>query len=171
MGDAGKILTGPVSLFRGAVDAAAASITTEIGYTEDGLQMAFNDTVTPLVVDEEIMPVGAVRTDVEMVLSFQIAQADLESFLYAWGLPADAYATETKTLTINPTDVVQFGSFKATGKAPSGGTRTWTFPKVAPRGQRTTALRKGQKQLIPVELLVFKPSTGAPGTAVDVAAS
>lgn len=167
MGTSANILTGPVQLFQGAAEAAEAAITTEIGYTEDGLQISYNETVQDFDVDEEIFPVAAVRTGVEMTLSFQIAEATLENFLFAYGLPASAYDDVTKTLTINPTSTVEFASIKATGKAPSGGTRTYVFPKVSVRGQRQSAIRKGQKILIPVELRVYKPATGAPATFKD----
>lgn len=167
---AGNILTGPVALFRGEVGADAAAITTEIGYTEDGLQLSYNDTITNLEVDEEIFPVGATRTGVEMTLSFQMAEATLENFLFAYGLAADAYDDATKTLEIDPTADVEYVSLKATGQAPSGGTRTYVFPKVAVRGQRQSAIRKGQKILIPVEVAVYK-GEDAPGIITDVPAT
>lgn len=169
MPTAGNLLTGPVSLFRGAAEAAEASINTEIGYTEDGLQLSYNETIQTLEVDEEIFPVGAIRTAVEMVLSFQMTEATLQNFLFAYGLPASAYDGTNKILTINPSEKVEFSSLKAVGKAPNGAgtTRTYIFPKVMVRGQRQSVIRKGQKVLIPVELLVFKPSTGAPATFKD----
>ena len=163
---AGNILTGPVALFRGEVGADAAAITTEIGYTEDGLQLSYNDTITNLEVDEEIFPVGATRTAVDMKLSFQIAEATLEHFLFAYGLAADAYDSAAKTLEIDPTAEINYVSIKATGQAPSGGTRTFVFPKVAAGGQRQSAIRKGQKILIPVELTVYK-GDDAPGVITD----
>ena len=167
MGTAGNLLTGPVQLFRGAAEAAEAAIVTEVGYTEDGLQFAYNDTIVNLEVDEETWPVGAVRTGVEMVITFQMAEATLQNLMAAYGLPASAYDGVTKTLTINPTSTVEYASLKAIGAGPGGTTRTYLFPKVAPRGGRTSAIRKGQKVLVPVEMQVYKPAAGAPATFKD----
>jgi hypothetical protein len=168
VGVSGNILTGPVSLYRGAAEAAEGAITTEIGYTEDGLAISYNETVVNLEVDEELYPVGQLRTGVEMTVSFQCAEATLQNICWAFGLPASAYDSGTKTLTIDPDTVVNYISLKATGKAPEGAaTRTYVFPKVCVRGQRQMAIRKGQKVLIPVELVVFKPSSGAPATFKD----
>lgn len=170
MGTAGNILTGPVQLFSGEAEALETGVTTEVGYTEDGLTLGYNETIVDLDVDEEIFTVGAVRTGVEMTISFQIAEATLANFLLAYGLPATAYDDTTKELSIDPTSKVEFKSLKGTGEAPEGGTRTYFFPKIAFRGQRQSAIRKGSKILIPVEAKVYKPSTGAPATYTDVAA-
>ena len=167
-GTAGNILTGPVTLFRGAAGAAASAITTEIGYTEDGLQLSYSDTQADLEVDEALMPLKAVRTGAEITLSFQMAEATLKNLLYAYGLPASAYDEGDETLTIDPAFKVEYSSLKAVGTAPGGKskTRTYVFPRVSVRGQRQTAIRKGQKVLIPVELAVYK-GTGAVATITD----
>ncbi len=165
-GTAGNILTGPVTLFRGAAGAAASAITTEIGYTEDGLQLSYGDTQADLEVDEALMPLKAVRTGAEITLSFQMAEATLKNLLYAYGLPAAAYDEGDGTLTIDPAFKVEYSSLKAVGTAPGSKTRTYVFPQVAVRGQRQTAIRKGQKVLIPVELAVYK-GAGAVATITD----
>jgi hypothetical protein len=170
--DAGNILTGPVALYRGmAGEDDATKITTEIGYTEDGLQLSYNDTLTNLEVDEEIFAVGATRTGVEITLSMQMAEATLENLLFAYGLKSSALAG--KVLTINPDSEVAQSSIKAVGKAPDGGTRTYVFPYVAPRGQHQTAIRKGQKVLIPIELAVYAGGEegDVPGIITDVPAT
>jgi len=163
---AGNILTGPVELFRGDANAAAGAIATSIGYTEDGLQLSYNDTIVNHEVDESLFSVKSTRTGVEMTLSFQMAEATLTNLLYAYGLPAEAYDDEEGKLEINPSFEVEYSSLKAVGKSPNSGTRTYVFPKVAVRGQRQTAIRKGQKVLIPVEVVVYK-GTGAPATFTD----
>ncbi|WP_461367970.1 hypothetical protein [Candidatus Darwinibacter acetoxidans] len=170
--DAKNILTGPVALAIGAAgEDDATAIATAVGYTEDGLQLSYGDTLTDLEVDEEIFAVGATRTAVEITLSFQMAEATLSNLLFAYGLPSSALAGSV--LTINPGTDVEQVSLKATGQAPNGGTRTYVFPRVSVRGQRQTAIRKGQKVLIPVELAVYK-GTGVgdvPGIITDTPAT
>ena len=135
---------------------AAAGITTEVGYTEDGVNIEYNPTLADIKVEEDTFPVQRVITDEDMTVTCNMAEASLTNLEKAMSGAILAGAV----ITIGG-GLVQEIAIKIVGVAPSGGTRTIYLPYVNPMGTVGMAYRKGIKTVVPVSFKPFRNAVGA----------
>jgi len=140
---------------------AAASVTTEFGYTEDGVTLEYTPTVQDVEVEEETFAIKRVLTKEEAVVTCNLAEnllANLENAM-AGALTGGA-------------GIVNLGggamrdmALKFVGVAPGGLTRTIYIPYANPTGTVGEAYKKGPKTLIPASFKAYQGVSG--GTVVS----
>lgn len=132
------------------------SITTEVGYTEDGVNMEYNPTIVDIDVEEDTFPVERVITKEELSIICNMAEASLANLRNAIAGSILAGAV----ITIGG-GAMQEIAIKIVGEAPSGGTRTIYIPYVNPVGTVGLTYRLGEKTIVPVTFKPFRNAFGA----------
>lgn len=85
-----NIIAGPAFVYVAPVATAFPSIDTDppggswalLGRTEGGVNVAHNESVTPLRIDQLTGPVKLIRTEETLVITFGLAEIDLEAYAY-----------------------------------------------------------------------------------------
>ncbi len=136
---------------------ASASVTTEFGYTEDGVTIEYTADQADIEVEEETFPINRVITKETLAITCNLAEnllANLENAL-AGALTGGA-------------GVVDLGggaqramALRFTGTAPGGLTRTIYIPYAHPTGANAMAYKKGEKTLIPITFAAYQGVSGA----------
>lgn len=135
---------------------AVGSVTTEFGYTEDGVTLEYTPTVQDIEVEEETFPVKRVLTKEEFTVIVNLAEdllANIENAM-AGALTGGAGIVDLGAGAIRDM------ALKFVGIAPSGLTRTVYIPYAHPVGPVGMAYKKGVKTLVPCQ---FKAYLGVSG--------
>ncbi len=135
---------------------AVGSITTEIGYTEDGVRMEYNPTIADVDVEEDTFPIERVITKEEISVIVNIAEASLANLEHAIAGGSLAGAV----VTIGGGTMQEIAA-RIVGEAPAGGTRTIYLPYVNPTGMVGMPFRRGEKTVVPITLKPFRNADGA----------
>ncbi len=170
MGTTKNILVGAASM---SLSDDSGTTWKDIGYTQDGVKLEYSATFQDIEVDQELLPVKKVKTSEKISITVNMAEATLENYRIALGLPDTALTTDTtaktKTLTLLPNFTLPEHQVKLVGKNPDGLDRTVTIFRVVSTGNVSTAYTKNGVQLIPVTLEALATDTEPKqyGTIVD----
>ena len=136
---------------------ASASVTTEFGYTQDGVTIEYTADQTDVEVEEATFPIKRVITKETLTITANLAEnllANLENAM-AGALTGGA-------------GVVDLGggaqrtmALRFAGTGPGGTTRTIYIPYANPIGTVGMAYKKGEETIIPVSFAAYQGTSGA----------
>lgn len=136
---------------------AVGSVTTEFGYTEDGVTLEYSADIADIEVEEATFPIKRAITKETFQITCNLAEnllANLENAM-AGALTGGAGIVDLGGGAIRDM------ALKFTGVAPSGLTRTVYIPYAHPVGTVGMAYKKGSKTLIPVAFKAYQGVSGA----------
>jgi len=136
---------------------AVGSVTTEFGYTEDGVTLEYAASINDIEVEEETFAINRVITKEEFTVTVNLAEnllANLENVM-AGALTGGAGIVDLGA------GAMRDMALKFTGTAPSGLTRTVYIPYAHPVGTVGMAYKKGEKTLIPAQFKAYQGVSGA----------
>jgi hypothetical protein len=159
---AANVLVGVATLYyHPTAGTAVGSVTTEVGYTEDGVSIEYAPTVEDIDVEEETVAIKRVITKEDISITCNMAESDLEQLELAMG--GASRAADVITLGGG---VLQDFAIKIVGTAPGGATRTIYAGYVHPTGTVGMSYKKGEKTIVPLTLKPFLISSG--GTVLTI---
>ena len=157
-----NVLVGVATLYYHATaGTAVGSVTTEVGYTEDGVNIEYAPTVENIKVAEETVPINRVITDEDITITCNMAESDLEQLELA--LAGASRAGDVITLGGG---TLQNFAIKIVGTAPAGATRTIYAGYVHPTGTVGMSYKQGEKTIVPVTLKPYLNASG--GTVLTI---
>ena len=157
-----SVLVGVATLYYHATaGTAVGSVTTEVGYTEDGVSIEYAPTIQDIDVAEETVSIKRVITKEDITITCNMAESDLEQLDLA--LAGGLRAADVITLGGG---ALQDFAIKITGTAPGGLTRTIYAGYVNPTGTVGMSYKKGEKTIVPVSLKPFKNTSA--GTVITI---
>jgi len=131
---------------------ASGAVSTELGYTEDGVTVEYTPTVVDIEVEEETFAINRVITKEEITVTCNCAEnlaANLLTAL-AGGLGAPI---------VLDAGALQDFALKIYGVSPAGH-RTIYIPYAHSVGTVTMSYKKGEKTIIPVTFKAYKHGVG-----------
>lgn len=201
LGDKKNILVGAASVFLGGsgADAAPAVVSgtsyrdtleadaawTNVGYTQDGLEVATDPSYGEVEVDQLLDAAKIFKDGMGLTVSTTFAEATLENLLIAWGQPADSrtdIAADTTTGQAAYSELeIQGGSLGeaplergliAVGNAPENtanqyGERTYHVYRVLSVDATTVSLSRADASTIPVSFRALPDDSGRYGIVRD----
>jgi len=132
---------------------ASGSVSTELGYTEDGVTIEYNPTVADIEVEEQTFPISRVITKEEIKVTCNCAEnlaANLLTAL-AGGLGAPI---------VLGGGIIQNFALKIYGTSPGGLHRTIYIPYAHTVDTVSMSYKKGEKTIIPVTFSAYRGLTG-----------
>ena len=152
-----NVLTGVAKLYyHTTAGTASASVTTEFGYTKDGVTIEYSADITDIEVEEETFPIDRVITKENLTITCNLSEnllANLENALPgaltggAGVIDLGGGAMRNMALRIYGTTV--------------GGThRTIYIPYANPVGTVGMAYKKGEETIIPVSFKAYQGTAG-----------
>ena len=159
----GNVLVGVGKLYYHTTPGtASASVTTEFGYTEDGVTLEYSASISDIDVEEETFSIKRAITKEEFIITCNLAETRLANLQNAM---AGALTGGANVVDLGG-GALQDMALKFVGTAPSGfTTRTFYVPYAHPTGTVGMPYKKGDKTLIPVQ---FKAYKGAAGDVVEI---
>ncbi len=136
---------------------AVGSVTTEFGYTEDGVTLEYTPTIEDVEVEEETFAINRVLKKEEFAINANLAEnllANLENVM-AGALTGGAGIVDLGG------GAMRDMALKFVGVAPGGLTRTIYIPYAHPVGAVGMAYKKGNKTLIPAQFKAYQGVSGA----------
>ena len=136
---------------------APASVTTEFGYTEDGVTMEYTAAITDIEVEEATFPINRVITKEDFSVTLNCAEnllANLQQAL-AGGLTGGAGIIDLGG------GALQDVALRIYGLAPGGLHRTIYIPYAHPVGAVSMSYKKGTKTIIPITFKAYQGVAGA----------
>ncbi len=136
---------------------ASASVTTEFGYTEDGVTMEYTADIADVEVEEETFPINRVITKETFQVTCNIAEnllANLENAM-AGALTGGAGIVDLGAGGMRDMAIRFYGV------SPGGLHRTVYIPYAHPVGTVGMAYKKGTKTIIPVAFKAYQGVSGA----------
>jgi len=136
---------------------ASASVTTEFGYTQDGVTIEYTADIADIEVEEETFPIKRVITKEDLTITCNLAEnllANLENAM-AGALTGgagivDLGAGAQRTMAL-----------RFYGVGPGGTHRTVYIPYANPVGAVGMAYKKGEETIIPVSFKAYQGVSGA----------
>jgi hypothetical protein len=182
-GHANKIIVGPARILIAPLGTTEPVISAdpvvwdaawkEVGYTDDGLQFAYNPTFKDTTVDEEMAPIDSFLNGETATLACKMAEPTLDNLAYA--ISASTKTTVVAATGVPGTTKVAFGSGDRVfmmvgfeGLAPAGAlvSKPWRIfvgHKAIAKGNVTLAMKRADKTIIPVTFNLFADSTKSAG--------
>lgn len=136
---------------------AVGSVTTEFGYTEDGVTIEYTADIADIEVEEETFAIDRVITKEEIIITCNLAEnllANLENAL-AGALTGGAGIVDLGG------GAMRNMALRFVGVAPGGLNRTIYIPYANPIGAVGMAYKKGEKTIIPVSFKGYQGVSGA----------
>jgi len=133
------------------------SVTTEFGYTEDGVTIEYTADIADVEVEEETFPIKRVITKEELTITCNLAEnllANLENAL-AGALTGGAGIVDLGG------GAMRTMALKFVGVTVAGADRTIYVPYANPVGTVGMAYKKGEKTIIPVSFKAYQGVSGA----------
>lgn len=93
LGPAGTTKPAPVAGTRYRTTVEAAGGWTEVGYTQDGLEVATDPTYTEIEVDQQMDTPKMFKSGMSMSVSTTLVEATLDNLLMAWGQQANTLSS------------------------------------------------------------------------------
>lgn len=137
---------------------------TEVGYTEDGVDMEYNADTADIDVAEETYPVARPVTKERTSIKCNMAEASLYNLDKAM-----AGASLSGSIITLGGGVQKEVSLRIVGTSPGGFLRTIYIPKATAVGTSAIPFKKGAKSVVPVEFQALKGDDPA-CTIIDNAA-
>lgn len=138
----------------------------EIGGTQEGVEVEFTNEYEDQSTDELLDAAYMEKTGTQMVVKTSLAEATLENLKLAWALNGDIVenSTEgTETLKIGMDSTVKEMTLEFIGPAPSGRERTYEVYRAVQMSASTHSIKKGEKQVFPVEFRILPDTTKPKG--------
>jgi len=148
LGD-GQVLIGTYGTVEGSAD--------DLGYTDGGVEITVEREYFEKMVDQELGVIELIKTAERCTLTLTLAEATLENLAKALDYPAGAIAASTLDFGGNAT--AQELTIYLNTKAPSGGTRKYTFHKAVCIGAATHSYKKDDKTMIECEFQIVQDTT------------
>ena len=161
MGNSANVLVGVAVL---SIRYPVGGAWREIGYTEDGVTMAYNVTKTEIRVEEETYPIAQALESEDIKITANLAESALQDLHVAM---AGATLAGSTLSFGGGTDKVL--SVSLVGTNPSGFARTITIPLAVASGSVSMSYRRNEKTIVPVEFTALK-GVGDLCTIVDATA-
>lgn len=156
-GTVSDVLVGTASIFYHTTPGTAVgSITTQFGFTEDGVTITYTPTVIDIDVEEETFSIARVLSKEEVMITLNMAEngLDLLEIGMAGALTGGAGIVDLGGGAMNTM------ALKITGDAPGGLTRTFYIPYANPTGTVAQSYRKGEKTITPLEFKAYQGVVG-----------
>ena len=159
---AASVLVGVATLYYHATPGTAVgSVTTEVGYTEDGVDIEYAPDIADIDVEEDTVSINRVITKEVISITCNMAESDLEQLELA--LAGSSRAGDIITLGGG---TLQDFALKITGTAPGGLARTIYAGYVHSTGTVGMSYKKGEKTVVPVTLKPYLNASG--GTVITI---
>lgn len=153
---AANVLVGVATLyFNPTAGTVVGSVTTEVGYTEDGVNLEYAPTVEDIMVEEETLAIQRALSKEEVSIICNMAESDMDNLELAM-----AGASRAGDIITIGGGTLQDFAIKIVGTAPGGATRTIYAGYVHPVANVGMAYRKAEKTIVPVTFKVFKHASG-----------
>ncbi len=136
---------------------AVGSVTTEFGYTQDGVTIEYTADVTDIEVEEETFPIKRVITKETVMITCNLSEnllANLENAM-AGALTGGAGVVDLGA------GAMRTMALKFVGAAPAGTDRTIYIPYANPTGVVGMSYKKGEETIIPVSFQAYQGVSGA----------
>jgi hypothetical protein len=140
----------------------------EVGYTEDGVTMAYNPTVKDIMVDEVMAPIRKLNDGEKCTIGAKLAQSTLENIgrgisASTWTHHvADGTHAEYATLEVGSGQLAEF-IIGVEGLAPNGYQRIIIAYRGMAQSNVSLTFKRSDKVLTPVEFGLLADSTKDPG--------
>lgn len=153
-----NVLAGVAQLFYHTTPGtASASVTTEFGYTEDGVTIEYSADIADIEVEEETFAINRVITKEEVTLTCNLAEnllANLENAM-AGALTGGAGVVDLGG------GAMRDMALRLYGVTTGGLHRTIYIPYAHPIGAVGMSYKKGEKTIIPVSFKAYQGVAGA----------
>ncbi len=157
MATVASVLVGVASIFYHTTPGTAVgSVTTQFGFTEDGVTITYTPTVVDIDVEEETFSIARVLEKEEFMIALNIAENT--QLLYEVGM-AGALTGGAGVVDLGG-GAINTMALKITGTAPGATTRTIYVPYANPTGTVGSSYRKGEKTIIPLEFKAYQGVAG-----------
>jgi len=157
-----NVLVGVATLYYHATaGTAVGSVTTEVGFTEDGVTMEYTPTVEDIEVEEETVAISRVISKEEIAITCNMAESALANMELAMA----GASLAGSVITLGGGTLQNF-AMKIVGVNPSGAARTIYAGYVHPTGAVGMAYKKGEKTVVPVTLKPYLNASG--GTVITI---
>ena len=159
MADTANVIVGVAALYyHDTPGTAAASIVTQLGFTEDGSSITYTPTPNDVEVEEETISLNRVLQKEEITVTINMAEALMTNLARAI---AGGVEVGVNIITIGA-GAMRTMALKLVAVAPSPRTvRTIWLPAVNPTGAVGMSFRKGEKTVIPMEFKAYQRTAGA----------
>ncbi len=135
---------------------------TDLGYTEDGVNLEYAADEADIDVEEETLSIDRVITKETITVTCNVAESSLDNLNFAM-----AGAVKSGQILTVGSGVNKKFALQIVGLNPAGKLRTMAFPLVT-AGNTAQAYRKGTKRIVPMTFKVLKGSTTAvPFSVID----
>ena len=161
MGNAAKVMVGTAVL---SIRFPVGGAWREIGYTEDGVTMAYNVAKTEIRVEEETYPIAQSIESEDIKVTANLAESALNDLHIA--MAGSALAGSILSFGLGNDKEL---SVKIVGTNPAGFARTITIPLAVASGSVSMSYRRNEKTIVPVEFTALK-GVGDLCTIVDATA-
>ncbi len=135
---------------------------TDVGYTEDGVTVAYTADTADIEVEEETFPIGNVLTKETAEVTCNMAESSLQNLAIA--MAGAAFVPGQKILTLGA-GVQKLISLKISGLTPDGYLSVIEVPKAVATGSVGMSYKKDEKTVVPVTFRALK-DTGRPAVTV-----
>jgi len=153
MGTKANVLVGVASVTVGALS---------VGYTADGVDMAFRSDFFDAKVEEVVGTIKRTIIDQTLEVTLNMAEGTLENITAA--IPGASLSVATITLGGG---ALQDTTLTLVGTNPAGAARTITLTSVNPVGEVGIPYKKGEISVVPVTFAAVVDDSGEYGTIVD----
>lgn len=136
---------------------AVGSVTTEFGYTQDGVTIEYSADIADIEVEEESFPIKRVITKEEVTITCNLSEnllANLENVL-AGALTGGAGIVDLGG------GAMRTMALKFQGTTVGGATRTIYIPYANPVGTVGMSYKKGEETIYPVAFKAYQGVSGA----------
>lgn len=132
---------------------ASGSVTTELGYTEDGVTFEYSAEIADVEVEEETFPISRVITKEEVTVTCNCAENLAANLL-------QALAGGLGTPIVLGGGLIQNFALRIYGNSPAGLHRTIYIPYAHSVGAVSMSYKKGEKTIIPITFKAYQGTSG-----------
>ena len=157
MATTSNVLVGVASIFYHTTPGTVVgSVSTQFGFTEDGVTITYTPTVVDIDVEEETFSIARVLQKEEVMVTLNIAENSqiMYEIGMAGGLTGGASVVDLGAGAMNTM------ALKITGTGPGATTRTIYIPYANPTGVVASSYRKGEKTITPLEFKAYQGVAG-----------
>jgi hypothetical protein len=157
-----NVLVGVATLYyHPTAGTAVGSVTTEVGYTKDGVTIEYAPTINDIDVEEETVSIKRVIAKEDISITCNMSESALNNLELAMAGASRA----ADVITLGGGTLQDF-ALKITGIAPSGATRTIYAGYVHPTGTVGMSYKKGEETIVPLTLKPYLNASG--GTVITI---
>ena len=157
-----NVLVGVAALYYHATaGTVVGSVVTQVGYTEDGVELVYDPTVEDIDVAEETVSIKRVISKEDISIVCNMAESALVNMELAMAGASLAGAV----ITLGG-GVIQNFAIKIVGVNPAGAARTIYAGYVHATGTVGMSYKKGEKTIVPVTLKPYLNTSG--GTVLTI---